>query len=55
MKTKHKKSNKNPTGKWRQYVKYMMDKNPRVPLKDLLKNYKKKDYKKFCKKNCVFF
>ena len=29
---------------WRQYVKYLIKKNPGKPLKTLLKNYDKKEY-----------
>ena len=35
---------------WRRYVKYLIRKNPGVPLKKLLKNYSKSEYEEF-KKN----
>ena len=43
-----------PAGRWRQFVQHLMDRYPRTPLKELLKNYKKKDYRKFCK-TCVSY
>ena len=35
---------------WRRYVKYLVTKNPGVPLKKLLQTYSKKEYEEF-KKN----
>jgi hypothetical protein len=53
--TKPKKKTKlKPAGRWRQFVQHLMDSNPRTPLKELLKKYKKKDYKKICK-TCVHY
>ena len=53
--TKPKKNKKlKPAGRWKQFVQHLVDTNPRTPLKELLKNYKKKDYKKFCK-TCVHY
>ena len=49
--TKPKKKTKlKPAGRWRQFVQHLMDSNPRTPLKELLKKYKKKDYKIFVKR-----
>ena len=42
-----------PAGRWKEYVRYLLETNKNVPLKELLKNYKKSDYKNFCKKHCV--
>ena len=40
---------------WRAYVKFMLDRNQgKKPLKELLKNYSKKEYAEF-KKNPVRF
>jgi hypothetical protein len=50
-----KKTKLKPGGRWKEYVRYMMETNKGVPLKTLLKNYKKEDYKKFCKKHCVHY
>ena len=38
-----------PPGRWKEFVRYLRDTNKGVPLKELLKNYKRSDYKKFCK------
>ena len=54
VKKPKKKTKLKSAGRWRQFVKHLMDLNPRTPLKELLKNYKKKDYKEFCK-TCVHF
>ena len=54
--TKQKKKTKlEPAGRWKEYVKYLLETNKNVPLKELLKNYKKSDYKNFCKKHCVHY
>lgn len=37
-------------GVWRRYVKYLIAKNPNVPLKKLLQTYDKKEYDAY-KKN----
>ena len=53
---KKKKSEKlKPVGRWREFVHFLMETNKGVPLKTLLKNYKKSDYKKFCKNHCVHY
>ena len=39
---------------WRKYVKFLIRKNPGKPLKQLLKNYSKKEYEQF-KKNPKLF
>ena len=41
-------------GKWRMYVKYLVKKNPGVPLKKLITGYDKKEYERF-KKNPKLF
>ena len=41
-------------GKWRMYVKYLVKKNPGVPLKKLITGYDKKEYDRF-KKNPKLF
>ena len=59
--TKQKKKTKTssklePAGRWKEYVKYLLETNKNVPLKELLKNYKKSDYTKFCKNHkCVYY
>ena len=50
-----KKTKLEPAGRWKEYVKYLLETNKNVPLKELLKNYKKSDYKNFCKKHCVSY
>ena len=44
----------NGFGNWRMYVKYLIKKNPGVPLKKLITGYDKKEYEKF-KKNPKLF
>ena len=44
-----KKTKLDPPGRWKEYVRFLMHSNPKKPLKSLLKNYKKEDYKRFCK------
>ena len=39
---------------WRRFVKYLIKKNPKEPLKKLLQNYDKKEYESF-KKNPKLF
>ena len=41
-------------GKWRMYVKYLVKKNPGVPLKKLITGYDKREYERF-KKNPKLF
>jgi hypothetical protein len=41
-------------GNWRMYVKYLIKKNPGVPLKKLITGYDKREYEKF-KKNPKLF
>jgi hypothetical protein len=41
-------------GSWRAYVKYLIKKNPKKSLKELLKGYDKKEYEEF-KKNPTRF
>ena len=53
MPKQKKKTKLEPAGRWREFVRYMMATNKGVPLKTLLKNYKKEDYKKFCREQCV--
>ena len=55
QKHKNKKEKLKPAGRWREYVRFLMETNKGVPLKILLKNYKKTDYKKFCKNHCVHY
>ena len=51
-----KKTCKKPKQKmWKFYVDHLVRKNRGKPLKDLLKNYSKTDYKKFKRNPCVFF
>ncbi len=45
-----KKQKLDPPGRWKEFVRYLVDSNRGVPLKTLLKDYKPKDYKTFCKK-----
>jgi hypothetical protein len=42
-----KKPTKTGFGKWRMYVKYLVRKNPGVPLKKLITGYDKKEYERF--------
>ena len=49
-----KKPAKTGFGKWRMYVKYLVKKNPGVPLKKLITGYDKKEYERF-KKNPKLF
>ena len=53
MKSKCKKPPKQKM--WKLYVAHLVRKNPGKPLKDLLKNYSKKDYAEFKRHPCVFF
>lgn len=39
-----------PPGRWKEFVRYLLDTKRGTPLKQLLKNYKPQDYKNFCKK-----
>ena len=39
---------------WKRYVEFLVSKNKGKPLKELLKNYSKADYKKFQKNPCVY-
>ena len=50
-----KKAKLKPAGRWKEYVSYLLETNKNVPLKELLKNYKPSDYKKFCKNHCVHY
>jgi len=38
---------------WKRYVDFLVRKNRGKPLKEILKNYSKADYKKFQKNPCV--
>ena len=38
---------------WKLYVEFLVNKNKGKPLKELLQNYSKSDYKKFQKNPCV--
>ncbi len=53
-KTKVKKCKKEKPKTWKRYVEFLVKKNPGKPLKELLKNYSKADYKKFQKNPCVY-
>jgi len=55
QKTKKTKEKLKPAGRWREFVRFLMETNKGVPLKTLLKNYKKTDYQKFCKNHCVHY
>ena len=55
QKKQKKKTKLLPAGRWKEYVRYLLETNRDVPLKELLKNYKKSDYQKFCKKHCVHY
>ena len=48
------KMTKSSFGYWKMYVKYLIKKNPGVPLKKLITGYDKKEYEKF-KKNPKLF
>ena len=52
---KQKKEKLEPAGRWREFVRYLMETNKGVPLKTLLKNYKRSEYKSFCKKYRVHY
>ena len=41
-------------GYWKMYVKYLIKKNPGVPLKKLITGYDKKEYAKFKKDPKLF-
>ena len=41
-------------GYWKMYVKYLIKKNPGVPLKKLITGYDKKEYEKFKKDPKLF-
>jgi len=54
MKDKKKKTCKKEKPKmWKRYVDFLVRKNRGKPLKEILKNYSKADYKKFQKNPCV--
>jgi len=55
QKKQKKKTKLLPAGRWKEYVRYLLETNPDIPLKKLLSNYKKEDYKKFCKTHCVHY
>jgi len=48
--TKKKKPKLDPPGRWKEFVRFLVDSNRGTPLKKLLKNYTPQDYTKFCKK-----
>ena len=55
MKNKKPKKCKKETPKtWKRYVQFLLKTNKGKPLKELLKNYSKADYKKFQKNPCVY-
>jgi hypothetical protein len=54
-KTSKKSKKLNPAGRWKEYVKYLVETHKNVPLKKLLQTYKKSDYTNFCKKHCVSY
>ena len=51
----NKKAKLKPAGRWKEYVRYLLETHKNTPLKQLLQNYKKADYKKFCKNHCVHY
>jgi len=53
MKPKKNKCKKTKSKTWKLYVQFLVRKNRGKPLKELLKNYSKSDYKKFQKNPCV--
>ena len=48
------KMTKSGFGYWKMYVKYLIKKNPGVPLKKLITGYNKKEYEKFKKDPKLF-
>ena len=50
----HIKMTKSGFGYWKMYVKYLIKKNPGVPLKKLITGYDKKEYAKFKKDPKLF-